>query len=195
MSNSEGTRGARGFSLTARANIAALAVLVASVAVLLASGSASAHLRTSDSVDANEQINYRNYTKYDEEVSHARYWWNELDTRYDYRGVRITADTDTTTADLDVGDYRDCSVSTAGKYVPRDGADAIYFNTCNLDDKDLFNRKSTSTHEFGHALRFTHPDKTEYYRENSIMYYCSSCTNYNTPRPHDDSDYYNQWIN
>lgn len=195
LSNSGGAREAKGFSLTAKANVMALAVLAALAAVLLASSTASAHYRSSDSVDANEQINYRNYTKYDDEVAHAQYWWNDLDTRYNNRGVRITVDTDGTTNDLDVGDYRDCSSSTNGKYVPRDGADVIYFNACNLDTDSLFDRKSTSTHEFGHALRLTHPPETEYYRENAIMYPCSQCTNYNTPRPHDDSDYYDLWIN
>ena len=170
-------------------------MLAALVAVLLSTGPASAHLLTIDSVDANEQINYRNYTKYDGVVSHATYWWNELDTRYSYTGVRIFPDNSNTAVDLDVGDYTDCNTATTGRWMPRTGPDLIQFNTCKLDYFDAFNQKSVGTHEFGHALRLAHADRTEYYRENSIMYPCSTCTNYNTPRPHDDSDYYHQWIN
>jgi hypothetical protein len=105
-------------------------------------------------------------------------------------------DTQNTPTDLVFRDFRDCGTGVKGSWQPKDGADSINFNVCSMDKQSDSVKRATATHELGHALRLAHPSgskQSDYWRERSIMYYCSSCVPFTTPQPHDKSDYRDIW--
>lgn len=117
--------------------------------------------------------------------------WGELDCRWSgCPGVNIvfTSTSPTVTA-RDV--YR--NTGWDGMYSSHDKS--VFLNTKWLDREGDSGQKGAVMHEFGHALGFGHPPCSSYYKENSVMEPGGSCNSrYITPRPHDDSDYYNKYV-
>ena len=72
----------------------------------------------------------------------------------------------------------------------------IAFNVCEMDKISVFDRRATAVHEVGHALGLAHPSgsrKSNYWCNNSVMYFSSCKASLNTPQAHDRSDYYSLW--
>lgn len=197
--SSDFTRGRRAYLLHALVITAALS---ASLILLPGARQASAHNLGSDSIRYNDDSNggqmiYESHSRWRREIGHASYWWQDLDCRWSgCPGVHVFNEKSGLggSETLEIWDYCNQNSAILARWSDAPDPDRIYFNSCALDDYYSFKRRKVATHEFGHALRLNHPGNTSYYCENSIMT-TGFCTPYNTPRPHDDSDYYNYHVN
>ncbi len=164
---------------------------IAQLVLLLTVGAASAHYLIPDSVnDKSGEIRWEEHTRYDGARRFASDEWHQLGK------VPILRDTANTPTDLAFRDYRDCGTGTIGYWEPRDGTDFVNFNVCYMEKLSGAHKRSSATHELGHALRLAHPSgnrQSEYWRKRSIMYYCSSCVSFSTPQAHDKADYREIW--
>ena len=171
-----------------------LAALVA-LLLLLAFGSntkpATAHaFMGSDSMvcgSAGCRMDFSNNSVYPYEVNHADAVWSALG-----RGSIVPEGSGK--IDINIYTEDDCSVSWVGRtvIVGDPYTDWMELNRCNFNrfGYNLFQRKGTATHEFGHALGLHHTWIP------NVMYSPSVQTGVNTPQAHDKEDFYSvRWNN
>ena len=161
----------------------ALAVLLA---LMISSGSASAHRLGYDSVDGRE-IRYVEHSRFDGAIRFGADQWNKLGS------IAITQSESGT--DLEFDDYKKCGDGTVAYYQLKSGTDLINFNICEMNKLNRFDRRGTSVHELGHALGLAHPGKEKHWCKDSIMYYTFCKASPNTPQRHDKEDYRELWGN
>lgn len=173
-------------------------LLVCTLAVVIVATSiATAHNLGYNSVrntSGGGDLVIRDSTRYDAALNHGIYWWQELDCRWQgCPGVHVFKETPDYLRTLIASDYYQENTTTGGYYQKMpNGPDKIKFNVWGMDQDAQWQRGAMATHEIGHALQFGHNSQPP---NKSIMRPCPSCGGYNTPLPHDDTDYYNRWIN
>jgi hypothetical protein len=171
----------------ARLALVASSALLALVMTTLEVRFASAHSLRHDANDGGE-IRREEYTWYDAEYKFGINEWDALGS--------VPIQRSESDANLEFRDYQACGEGVLGHWMPGGGADLIAFNVCEMDKISVFDRRATAVHEVGHALGLAHPSgsrKSNYWCNNSVMYFSSCKASLNTPQAHDRSDYYSLW--
>lgn len=151
--------------------------LAAAVAMVT---SAQAHYLSQDSVH-DGRICWSDDTGFDDARRFGINRWEELSG-----GVNLKR-ADSNCRHLKLEDYRDPNSTTRGFWQPRnDEADLIGFNRARLEPSSTYNKRSTATHELGHAHRLAHS-----FKPNVMNAFC--CDRKNRPQEHDKSDYKGIW--
>jgi hypothetical protein len=174
-----GTRSAATAGAHARTRVAVALVSVALSVLMLSIGPADAHLMRNDSVD-DGRICWGGQTRYDGARGFAVRQWNALGA------VRIRRDGEGCPRNLVFDDYREPSSALRAYWQPRQGSDRIAFNTYHLEQSATRGKRSTATHEVGHALGLDHS-----FRPNVMGVPC--CQRAIRPQGHDRSDYRRRW--
>ncbi len=169
--------------LLARAGVVAILALVATTALAMGAGAASAHEFGFDSVN-NGEIRYEDHTQFGDARRFGVKKWNKLDS--------ISIRQASSGASLEFRDYN-CKDGNMGYYLFKSGADTINFNVREMNKLSKFNQRGTAVHELGHALGLAHPGEAKHWCEDSVMYYTFCDGNPNTPQAHDKKDYYELW--
>lgn len=168
-------------------------LLVALVAALTfgSAATAYAHCCTSNSVNSERDIPWKDGSKYDIGTP-VQAWQNLYCYTSSCRGVNFWCWCGNGVWPLALV-YTDFSknVNYDGVYRPALNPDQIQLNRYYLDSESTSYVRSIIKHETGHALSFAHPPSTNYYRYNSIMYPGGTLITY--IGPHDKNDYYARW--
>jgi hypothetical protein len=182
-------------------NALLLAILAALIALTLAmwtSKPAIAHPPPSNfhaSVDCKEgnngcQLRYADVTEnpsFATEIAHADPAWDVVSGA----PVNIAPDNENYLTDTSIVTVSDCSVGWVGSTVDPGEfyIGSISLNAClfNRSEYNMFERKGTTAHEFGHAVGIGHNPFP------NLMYTPSRATDRNTPASHDRSDFAARW--
>ena len=144
--------------------------------------------------NGDEVVWYANRSRYGAVVNNAVRVWNDLDTRFNGRGVRfrpISSAPRGTRLELVFGDSR---CSSYAFYDPNLNPNRIVFCVNNIRTLGALRRYEVGAHEAGHAIGFAHPEPCNRYLGISIMVGACVFSDSRKPLRHDIRDYYNRWV-
>jgi hypothetical protein len=154
------------------ASIVVLSCLLAAVAWALTPGSAAAHQGCCPpSTNANGNIVWKEYSKYDRAIIHGDNAWDNLGGK---PGIWKSG----TGSTLVFVDYNESGTSTVAYWTSTTGPDFISFNDYWMGSRyNDYLEDTTGAHEMGHAVGFNHPIPgpypygEDYLKASSIMWY------------------------
>lgn len=145
-------------------------------------------------VNGDEVIWYSNRSRYGSVVSNAVRVWNDLDARYNGRGVRfrnISTAPGGTRLELI---FRDSRCSSYAFYDPNRNPDEIVFCVNNMRTLGALRQHEVGAHEAGHSIGLAHPEPCRSYLGISIMVGACGFSDSRKPLSHDIRDYFNRWV-
>ena len=146
-------------------------VLAVLAALLLLPSAAHAHTLGYDSIGRDNQLVIEDATRYDTALRQAIEGWERVRAEVGYGPtVRLAEPLEVPDA-IAIDDRALCGTGYGGVYTVVEGApDLISLNACMAKRKDGEWRQMVFSHEIGHSLGFAHPERTRWYRKNSVMH-------------------------